>query len=73
MQYRIEFLDDANSIVRAQPAAEFEARDAGKHPVEDDEVERALGQAKLGLVAPLHALDDVALRLEIVGEQNREV
>ncbi len=60
-------------LAGAQPAADFEARDARQHPVENDEIGRVFGQAQLGLVAALHALDDVALRLEIVGQQHREI
>ncbi len=60
-------------FARPQPAADLEARDAGQHPVEHDEVGWILGQAKLGLVAALDAFDDIAFGFEIVGEQQREI
>ena len=63
----------AGVLARPQPAADFEARYAGQHPVEDDEVGRILGQPQLGLVAALDALDDIAFGLEIIGEQQREI
>ena len=33
----------------------------------------ALGELELGFVAPFHALDDITLRLEVVGEQQSEI
>ena len=63
----------ARGLARPEPPADFEARHARQHPVEDDEVGRVLGEAQLGLVAPLDALDDIALRLEIVGEQQGQI
>ena len=51
----------------------LEARHAGQHPVENDEIGRVLGEPQLGLVAALDALDDVAFRFEIVAEQQREI
>ena len=56
-----------------KPAADFEARDARQHPVEDHEVGRILGQPQLGLVAALDILDHIAFRLEIVAEQQRQI
>ena len=56
-----------------KPAADFETRDAGQHPVEDHEVGRILRQPQLGLVAALHVLDHIAFRLEIVAEQQRQI
>lgn len=46
---------------------------ARQHPVEDDEVGGALGELELGFVTPFHALDDITLRLEVVGEQQSEI
>ena len=63
----------ARALPRPQPAADLEARYARQHPVEDDEVGRILGQAELGFVAALDALDDIAFGFEIVGEQQREI
>ena len=63
----------AGVVAGAQPAADFEARDAGQHPVEDDEVGRVFGEPQFRLVAALDAFDDVALGLEIVGEQHRKI
>ena len=63
----------AGILPRAQPAADLQPRHAGKHPVENDEIGRIFRQPKLGLVAPLDAVHDVALGLEIVGEQYRKV
>ena len=63
----------AGALAGAEPAADLQTRDAGKHPVENDKIGRILRKAKLGFVAPLHAFDDVAFGLQIVGEQNREI
>ena len=49
------------------------AGDARQHPVEHDKVWWVLGQAQFRLVAPLDAFNNITLRLEIVGEQEREV
>ena len=63
----------AGVLAGSEPPANLEAGDAREHPVEDDKVRRVLRQAKFRLVAPLNALNNIALRLEIVGEQEREV
>jgi hypothetical protein len=63
----------ASSLARPKPSADFEARHAGQHPIENDEVERALGEAEFGFVAPFYALDEIALRFEIVSEQQRQI
>jgi hypothetical protein len=57
----------------SQPTADFEARNARQHPVEDDKVGRIFGEAEFGFVAALHALDHIAFRLEIVGEQESQI
>ena len=57
----------------AQAPADFEARDARQHPVEDHEVGRIFGEAQLGLVAALDILDRIAFRLEVVAQQQRQI
>ena len=56
-----------------EPAADFEPRYAGQHPVEDDEVGRIFGEAQRGFVAARHALDHIAFRLQVVAEQQSEI
>ena len=51
----------------------LEARHAGQHPVENDEIGRVLGEPQFGFVAAPDTLDDIALRFEIVAEQQREI
>jgi hypothetical protein len=63
----------AHIDARPKPSADFEARHAGQHPIENDEVERALGEEEFGFVAPFYALNEIALRLEIVSEQQRQI
>src|SRR5271165_5958646 len=63
----------ARSLARPKPSADLEARHAGQHPVEDDKVGRALRKTEFGFVAPLHALDDITLRFQIVGEQQGQI
>ncbi len=62
----------ARLVARAQSAADFEAGDAGQHPVEDDEIGRRFGDQRLRFVAAFGALDDIAFRLEIIGQQQRQ-
>src|SRR5208283_81281 len=57
----------------AEPAANLQARNARKHPVENDEIRRVLRQTEFGFFAPIDALDDKAFRFEIVGEKQRRV
>ena len=64
---------NVRSLPRPQPAANLEARDAGQHPVENDEIGRVLGEPQFGFVAAPDTLDDIALRFEIVAEQQREI
>ena len=63
----------AGRFARPKPAADFEARDARQHPVEDHEVGRVLRQPQLRLVAALDVLDHIAFRLEIVAEQQGQI
>ena len=63
----------AGGLPRPQPAADFEPRDAGQHPVEDDEVGRVFREPQLGLVAARHVLDDVAFGLEVIAQEQRQI
>ena len=58
----------ARILARPKPSADFNARYPGHHPVEDDEVVRAFGEGELGIVTPLHALDDIIAGL--IGNQS---
>src|SRR5215216_2589656 len=57
---------------RAQPAAQLDARQAGQHPVEQNEIGHALGEFQLRFVAARGSLHRVAFRLEVVAKQQRE-
>src|SRR5208283_2177036 len=57
----------------AEPAANLQARNARKHPVENDEIGRVLRQTEFGFFAPVDTLDEIAFRFEIVGEEQRGV
>ena len=46
--------------------------DARQHPVEHDQVGRALGDGHFGLVAAMHDIDGIAFRLEVVAKEERE-
>src|SRR5262249_44844964 len=63
----------ASRLTRSQAPADFEPGYAGQLPIEDNEIRRVLGEAKLGFVAPGNALDDITLRFEIVGEQQGQI
>jgi hypothetical protein len=68
--------DDGQSSRRfpsAQSPADFQDGHAGQHPVEDDQVRGRLDQAQLRLVAPLHTFGAVALGLEVIGQQQRQI
>ena len=58
---------------RAQSPANLDPRNARQHPVENDEIGRIFGQAQLGLIAARDAFHDVALRLQIVTDQQSHI
>ena len=62
----------ARLVARPQPPTDLEAGDARKHPVENDEVRRRLGNAQLRLVASIHMLDDEAFGFHVVDEEQGE-
>ena len=57
---------------RPQPADQLDAGQARQHPVDHREIGRALLELEIGLVAAHRGFDGIALRLEIVAEQQRE-
>src|SRR3954452_22106536 len=57
---------------RPEPAAEFDAGDAGQHPVQQDEVGRALFQPDFRLVAAGDGFDQKTLLFEVVAEEERQ-
>ena len=57
---------------RAQTPTDFEAGDAGQHPVEYDEIEPAFRKADFGVVAARDDFDLIAIRVKVVLEQQRE-
>ena len=60
------------ALPRPQAAADFQARHARQHPVEDDQIGRGFLQPQFGLVAALDALDDIAFGFQIIGQQQAE-
>ena len=62
----------AGRLPRAHAAADFQARHAGQHPVEDDEVGHDFAEPDLGLVAALDPVDDKAFGFEIIGEKQAQ-
>ena len=54
-------------------ATDLDARHARQHPIENDEIGRIFGQPQLGLVAARHALNDVAFRLQVVADEQRQI
>src|SRR5262245_18738342 len=66
--------DDGNGagvLPGAQPAAKLKPGEARQHPIEYDEVRRALRDGNFSLVATMHDVDGVALGLEVIAEQKR--
>ncbi len=62
----------ARRIPRPHPAADFEPRHAGQHPIEDNEIGRRFNEPQLRLVTALDAFDDKALGLEIVAQEQAQ-
>jgi hypothetical protein len=60
-------------LARPQAPANLDARNARQHPVENEEVRRIFSQAQLGLLAARDAFHDVALRLQIVTDQQSHI
>jgi hypothetical protein len=62
----------ARLAARAQPAADFDPRNLGQHPVEQDEIGADLVGEKQGLFAVARQRNAIAFLLEIVFEQKRQ-
>ena len=54
---------------RPQPPAQFDAGQAGQHPVEHDQIGGGLAQPGVGVVAPRHRIDLVAFGFEVITQQ----
>jgi len=56
----------------AQATAEFDARYARQHPVQNEQIRYVLAQGDLGFVAAQHCIDLVALCLKIIAKKNAQ-
>ncbi len=64
--------DGAAFFARAQAPAQLDAGDARQHPVEHDQIGRALGDGHFGLIAAMDDIDFIAFCFEVIAQEERE-
>ena len=61
--------DGPGFLARAQTAAKLQPGDARQHPIQNNEIGRALGNGNLCLVATMDDIDCIAFRFQVVAQE----